>query len=47
MKGQRGLTQEEFIKRCIEKFGNDIFDFSETVYVNSKTKVKVKCKKCG
>ncbi len=47
MKRKRELTQEEFIRRCIERFGNDIFDFSETVYVNSKTKVKVKCKKCG
>ena len=47
MKKNRRLTQEEFIKRCIEKFGNDTFDFSETVYVNNRTKVKVKCKKCG
>ena len=47
MKRKRKLTQGEFIRRCIEKFGNNIFDFSETVYINNKTKVKVKCKKCG
>jgi|GEM_PF-6465838 len=47
MERNRKLTQEEFIKRCIEKFGEDTFDFSETVYINNKTKVKVKCKKCG
>ena len=47
MERNKRLTQKEFIKRCIERFGNNIFDFSDIVYVNNRTKVKVKCKKCG
>lgn len=40
------LTTEEFIKRAKALHG-DIYDYSETVYIDSKTKVKIKCKKHG
>jgi predicted RNA-binding Zn-ribbon protein involved in translation (DUF1610 family) len=36
------LTQEEYINRCKEKFG-DKFDYSNTKYVNKRTKVTVIC----
>lgn len=36
----------EFIEKSKEKFGEQ-FDYSEVVYVNSKTKVKLTCKQCG
>lgn len=40
------LTQEEFINRAIAIHG-DKYDYSKTVYVNSRTKVCIICKKCG
>lgn len=40
------LTTEEFIKRAKALHG-DTYDYSETVYIDSKTKVKIKCKKHG
>lgn len=40
------FTQEEFIKRAAEIHG-DKYDYSEAVYVNSNTKVKITCKECG
>lgn len=40
------LTTEEFINRAKEVHG-DLYDYSETVYYNSNTKVKMKCKKHG
>ena len=39
------LTTEEFIKRAKEVHG-DRYDYSETVYVNSRTKIKIFCKTC-
>ena len=36
---------DEFIKKMSSKFG-DTFDYSNTVYVNAKTKVQLICKKC-
>lgn len=39
------LTQEEFIKRTIEKHG-DKYDYSEVVYIGSNKKVKIYCKAC-
>lgn len=41
----RRLSQEEFIKRCVEAHGTK-YDYDETVYVTSKTRVKIYCKKC-
>ena len=36
------LTQEQFIERCIDKH-DDTLDFSQSVYVNSRTPVYVIC----
>ena len=36
------FSQEEFIQRCIDKFGNK-FDYSLVVYKNFKTPVKIIC----
>ena len=41
------LQQTDFINRLIEKYGNDKFDFSETIYVNMRTETTIKCKKHG
>jgi hypothetical protein len=38
-------TQEEFIKRVNERWPN-LLDLSKTIYVNFKSKIIVKCKKC-
>lgn len=38
----RGFTTEEFIKRAKDKHG-EFFDYSETVYVNRRTKVYIVC----
>lgn len=37
---------ERFKEESIKLFG-DIYDYSESIYINSKTKIKVKCKVCG
>ena len=42
----RRLTKEEFINRAIAIHG-DKYDYSKTVYVNSRTKVCIICNKCG
>lgn len=42
----RKLTQEEFIQRTKEVHG-DRYDYGESIYVNSRTKIKVKCYKHG
>lgn len=36
------LTTEEFIEKSVKKWGNK-FDYSKTVYVNSKTRVTIGC----
>ena len=41
-----GMTSEEFINRCIKKFGNT-YDYSKVEYVNMLTPVLIKCNKCG
>jgi len=40
------LTTEEYIKRAIEKY-NDLYDYSEVEYINAKTKIKIRCRRCG
>ena len=40
------LTQEEFIERSKKVHGNK-YDYSLVKYVDSKTEVKIICKKCG
>ena len=40
------LSQEEFLKRMNDNFG-DLYDFSESVYINRMTKVKCICPKHG
>lgn len=39
-------TREEFIQKSIEANG-DKFSYEDVIYVNNKTKVKLKCNKCG
>lgn len=38
-------TTEQFVQELIKIFG-DSFDYNEVEYINSKTKVKIFCKKC-
>lgn len=40
------LTQSEFLERCVNVHG-DVYDYSEAVYVNQTTKVKIICRKHG
>ena len=40
------MTQEDFILKGKLKYGNK-YDYSYVNYVNNKTKVKVKCTRCG
>ena len=40
------LTQEEFLQRCKEHFGDD-YTYDKTVYKNTRTNVIVTCKKHG
>lgn len=40
------LTREEFIDKCIKRFGNT-YDYSKIVYVNMFTPVLIKCNRCG
>lgn len=39
-------TQEEFLNFFVKKFGNN-FDFSELIYINTRTAVIIKCKTCN
>ena len=39
------LTQNEFIERM--KIINPNLDLGESIFINTKIKVKVKCKECG
>lgn len=41
--GKMRKTTEEFIKQAIEKHGEK-YDYSQTEYINAKTKVKIFCK---
>ena len=41
------MNTEEFIKKSKAKYGDERFDYSETEYVNKRTKVKIICKKHG
>ena len=45
-KHKLSLSQEEFLKRMDNIFG-DLYDFSESVYINLSTKVKCICPKHG
>jgi hypothetical protein len=42
----RKLTQEEFIRRAIEIHGLGRYDYSESYYIDIKTKIKIKCNVC-
>lgn len=44
--GNAKLTTEEFIKRSKEIYG-DKFDYSETIYINERTPIKIICPKHG
>ena len=43
--GNKKKTTEEFIKEA-RKIHGDKFDYSESNYINTKTKVKIKCNRC-
>lgn len=43
---KRSLGKEVFIKRSKKLFGEDTFDYSKVVYVNSNTKVDIFCNRC-
>lgn len=45
-KNMRKLTQKEFIDRC-KKIHGDNFDYSKSVYINTRTKVTIICHKHG
>jgi hypothetical protein len=40
------ITTEKFIEKAKKMHGNK-FDYSYTIYVNAKTKIKIKCPKHG
>ena len=44
---KKRYTCDEWINKAKNKRGNTNFDFSETKYIDSKHKIKIKCKKCG
>ena len=41
------LTTEEFIKKAKDTHGDQRYDYSNSVYINSKTKLKIRCTKCN
>lgn len=43
--GNKKLTTEEFIKKAIEKHGNE-YNYDNVIYINALTKVSIFCKKC-
>ena len=42
----RKLTQEEFIEKSKAIHG-DLYDYSDTVYINAREDVTIKCNRCG
>lgn len=44
-KNLQKIGKEEFVKRSIEKFGIDSYDYSKVDYINNKTKIILICKK--
>ena len=44
---KRRWTTEQFIKRAIEIWGPNLFDYSKVVYVDMRTPVIIICKTCG
>lgn len=45
-KNKKGDSLDDFIKKSKEKHGNK-YDYSKTIYVNSRTKVNIRCSKHG
>ena len=43
---ERTKTNEHFINECMQLYGN-LYDYSETIYIASNKKVKIKCNQCG
>jgi len=41
------LTTEEFIEKCKAIYGIGRYDYSKVEYIDNKTKVLIKCNKCG
>lgn len=44
---EKTKTIEDFISDAEKIYGKDAYDFSETVYTNSRSKVIIKCNSCG
>ena len=40
------VTQSEYIDRCVKIHGIDKYDYSATVFIDYKTKVKIYCNNC-
>lgn len=45
--GREKLTQDEFLKRAKEIYGDNTYDYSNVVYINMETKVELKCFRAG
>jgi hypothetical protein len=43
----RVINTESFIERSKQLFGEDLYDFSETIYTKSKAPVNIRCCICG
>ena len=43
----RVTDTKSFIEKSKQLFGEDLYDFSETVYIKSKITVNIKCRICG
>ena len=46
MAASKSLTKQEFIKKA-NKIFNDEYNYSNSIYINYQTKIKIICKKCG
>lgn len=40
------FTKEEFVEKAVAKHG-DLYDYTETIYVNHRTHVNIKCNRCN
>ncbi len=41
------MNAEEFINKATRLYGDTRYDYKDVIYVNNKTKVKIKCLKCN
>lgn len=45
--GNLNMGFDTFMKKAIEVHGEEMYDYSESVYVNSRTPICIICKQCG